>query len=63
MGKLHSLRRVIERDPQRWIHYQRARPAYINIFGQWQPVEIWSSRHSYRNFVRSVLRRLGYVVQ
>jgi hypothetical protein len=68
MGKLHTLRRAIERDPQAWYYQQwttsrsyvnRVYPAARNhITGEWR-VDKWSFDGSYKAFVRHVLIGLG----
>jgi len=71
MGKLHSLRRAIERNPESWIltwgkwgprqefyalYANRPRPRSPD----WSPgYNAWKGG-PYRNFVRSVLKELGY---
>lgn len=63
MGKLHSLRRAIQRNPELWKswkgdgHYWRSPPVCgaHKRKGQWEP-RSWSN--SYRYFVASVLREL-----
>lgn len=63
MGKLHKLRRTIERDPKKWLHrlstYKNPYPfsaVYTN--NQWVPNHD-ALRGPYRNFVRKVLEDLG----
>jgi hypothetical protein len=69
MGKLHSLRRAIEANPERWVS------KFSGVAGasfhketihdpvcQWHPTNSWYKHRSYRAFVRSVLRDLGYPV-
>lgn len=68
MGKLHSIRKEIERDPSRWyvpllavnIRGGNKNKAYGARFyrGKWIPWEL-HPRASYRAFVRSVLAGLG----
>lgn len=69
MGKLHTLRRAVERDPDKFMtDYGRAGIGIVvqgAIFrdGQWEPVVCDRERSRlfpYRKFVASVLRRLGY---
>ena len=61
MGKLHTLRRAIERDPQQWYHeagggWFFVKDAYF-VRGAWKPG--YPGGRSYREFVRSVLIDLG----
>ena len=69
MGKLHTLRRAIEREPEKWIYREHdgrltargARRDRWQNHGQWFSVERWSyNGASYRGFVQSVLAKLGY---
>lgn len=68
MGKLHTLRRAIERDPDHFMDKNgpslRASSAfrYFRRKGDWRGRPYWASS-SYRPYVRKVLRSLGYVVQ
>lgn len=67
MGKLHTLRRAIERNPEDWFYERRyGYPRTENIAraarfyrGQWIPVLGWGS--SYKSFVKHVLEELGYI--
>jgi hypothetical protein len=71
MGKLHSLKRAIYRDPELW--YDSAN-IQTTIFGripcgakrvghEWLPIrsfgESYQNRYSYALYVRSVLEELG----
>ena len=63
MGKLHKLRRAILRNPDEWIYTSYfgahdAMPAYITPFNGARPMGWWWS-HSYKQFVRKVLRDIG----
>lgn len=69
MGKLHTLRRAIEREPEKWFRQDYdgrcfARGASRSKwFGskQWEPTESWQVGYrSYRSFVRHILNELGY---
>lgn len=51
MGKLHSLRRAILRNPRKWRQYSCVGAARSRS-GEWFPV-YWS--HSYRQFIKKVL--------
>jgi hypothetical protein len=64
MGKLHTLRRAIEREPNKFINtYARtALPVYC-YRGTWYPRSYSLGNSPYRTFVRKVLCDLGYVVQ
>jgi hypothetical protein len=56
MGKLHTLRRAIQREPRRW---WSAWSAWYNPqSGQWEP-KLWWHKRSYRSFIQAVLRALG----
>lgn len=62
MGKLHTLRRAIERNPEDWfskIHSITVRSAE-RWDGKWIPNEYYSHL-SYQGFVRKVLQDLGYI--
>lgn len=70
MGKLHTLRRAIERNPSEWYHkhsnfvvlggFDRGHVKGALFFrNRWRPTT-WGN--SYRAFVASVLRGLGYSV-
>lgn len=72
MGKLHSLRRAIERHPEKFMSDYR--PALTLVIaqgaifrdGQWEPTVCDRERSRlfpYGKFVMSVLRRLGYDVR
>lgn len=67
MGKLHTLRRAIEREPDKWFHISRffgkteLRPHNAKFYGgQWIPNRNWMSPFAYRRFVKKVLLELGY---
>lgn len=76
MGKLHTLRRAIERNPKDWLIVRTygygakartmtfAAPAYFDRkSGQWVPTNRllpWYGPSPYLSFVASVLRELGY---
>lgn len=51
MGKLHTLRRAIEHNPEKW---ERADSAYRANTGQWVPSR-WNGV-SYKSFIKKVLR-------
>lgn len=57
MGKLHTLRRAIERDPHQWYHEAGGGWLFVKdahfIHGVWRPG--YPGGRSYRDFVRSVL--------
>jgi len=70
VGKLHTLRRAIEREPGRWYcdwkypwerePRQPKAARYVN--GQWRPSPQPYYRHGpYESFVRHVLKELGYM--
>jgi hypothetical protein len=72
MGKLHTLRRAVERHPDKFINdYRLAGMGVIAqgaIFrdGQWEPIVCdreTSRLFPYRKLVRSVLLGLGYDVR
>lgn len=72
MGKLHTLRRAVERQPDKFMHdYRWAEMGLIAqgaIFrdGQWEPIVCDRERSRlfpYRKVVRSVLLRMGYDVR
>ena len=58
MGKLHSLRRAILRDPEKW---KDAKYAVKHKDG-WHPgtgIRMWwPPIHTYRNFIKSVLKNM-----
>lgn len=59
MGKLHTLRRAIERDPEKWGNSTRSCGAWFNRrSGQWEPLRYY--REQYGNFVAHVLRCVQY---
>lgn len=70
MGKLHSLKKEIERDPDRWYSmaskhntiFGRIPCGAMRINGTWRPV-VYNTKeqnpYSYALFVRSVLAKLG----
>jgi hypothetical protein len=57
MGKLHSLRRAIERDPDIWRPGSRG-AWFDNHTKQWVPLSSWynNGKCSYRNYIEKVLR-------
>lgn len=60
MGKLHTLKRAILRDPQKW---RGASRAYFRD-GQWHPTSSygwWMGDPSYRQFIRHTLKNIGQV--
>jgi hypothetical protein len=65
MGKLHKLRRAIEREPEKWMSGNYARPASNGYpyEGHWHPHWNTLNNERHRLFVRSVLRKLGYMVK
>lgn len=69
MGKLHTLRRAIERDPKKFFDtYDWGVSVEGANFseGQWEPMVCDRERSRlfpYRKFVKSVLKRLGYDVR
>ena len=72
MGKLHTLRRAVERHPDKFMSDYRAAGLGLNAQGatfrdgQWEPIVCDRERSRlfpYRKFVRGVLRRLGYDVR
>jgi hypothetical protein len=66
MGKLHTLRRAIERDPERFLdahtRLDGSSFSYVRsarkLEGGWFPGSVLS--HSYRKFVGKVLIELGF---
>jgi len=60
MGKLHTLRRAIEREPEKWIvrlwdgRLYSVMGAY-HVKSGWRP----SGSKSYRKFVKKTLQELG----
>ena len=72
MGKLHTLKRAVERHPEKFmVDYRLAHMGIIAegaIFrdGQWEPIVCDRERSRlfpYRKFVRSVLKQMGYDVR
>ena len=63
MGKLHKLRREIEKDPTKWI----TRVGYIYAAGynkkrkEFYKISPLLGRKSYLNFIKHVLREKGYL--
>ena len=56
MGKLHSLRRAIQRDPDKW---RNARAAARYGRGDWFPITRWSyGDGAYRKFIAKCLASL-----
>lgn len=67
MGKLHTLRRAIERNPESWFYHVRWNNTVKAIGaefyrGVWKPIYGWD-KAPYRSFVRYVLHDLGYIVE
>jgi hypothetical protein len=68
MSKLQSLRKTIEKDPEKWIKKptwgtgpHRAMAAWFRA-GEWIPqAPGWYFGHSYVAFVRHCLTELGYL--
>lgn len=64
MGKLHTLKREIKRNPDRWVSQWRDKGtgAYFDKrAGRWEPLNFWwTDKRSYQGFVDHVLRGLGY---
>ena len=68
MGKLHTLRRAIERNPQQWLTAWldgkqcawQVRPGhfFIEDKGHWHPGVHYSDKW-YRAFIKVTLQRLG----
>jgi hypothetical protein len=60
MGKLHTLRRAIERNPEQWRgRFGPARRAYYcKRDKRWEPRGYWGPR-SYRSFIEHVLAGVG----
>jgi len=74
MGKLHTLRRAIERDPEKWfrtVKTLRGGNRYFVVGAsfvrrEWKPSRGYyfgSIRPPRRDFVRHTLRGLGYKVR
>lgn len=69
MGKLHTLRRAIEREPEKWFNlestgrcwaYGASRRIWSNN-NRWEPTAPWGYHgKAYRSFVKQVLKELGY---
>jgi hypothetical protein len=66
MGKLHKLRRAIEKNPgewyydDRWLKKRMIRSARVYKWkGQWYCKPRETFYHDYQVFVKSVLRELG----
>lgn len=70
MGKLHTLRRAIEREPEKWFTKAWANDDLIMPYAahrwrdKWEPYRGWygSGSKAYRRFVAKVLKNLGYKV-
>lgn len=67
MGKLHTLRRAIERNPQQWLGawitghqgaWQVVPHGFTETQGRWYP-SVYYSDKSYRAFLKVTLQRLG----
>lgn len=62
MGKLHSLRRAVTRNPEKFV-FDNGREKFsigaVKVMSGWIGVR-WKS---YRKFVASVLREIGYEVR
>ena len=56
MGKLHSLKRAIKKNPDAWHFQGRVRGAFKKGTGEWVP-QTWFAYgpHSYKKFVKKVL--------
>ena len=52
MGKLHTLRRAILRDPKKW---RGARGASRTRKGEWYPSASYFTGTSYRSFIKHVV--------
>lgn len=69
MGKLHSLRRAIEREPEKYmvrypsVLYVVKAARFHSATGQWQPYSSFWGGAAYRSFVLHVLESLGYQVR
>lgn len=65
MGKLHKIRKAVEANPERWIvrvFEPKALGVYFGSDGKITPdVHLSNIRH--RRYVRSILRKLGYIVK
>lgn len=68
MGKLHKIRREIEKDPSKWvtIDYKNRIGGYNAVgagvrFGIIKPMP-WYIRKSYLGFVKHVCESLGYKI-
>ena len=60
MGKLHTLRRAIERDPEAWLYAdgQAKCAGRGRISGEWRPIQCWfGCKDAYRCFVKQVARK------
>lgn len=69
MGKLHTLKRAIKRDPQKWVGNWGVGTGANFVDGQWNPYSSspyslsWRRfGHPYQAFVRHTLKELGYDV-
>ena len=62
MGKLHSLKRAILRNPEIW--YKTIQPSHTVYFGaikyknEWKPSKL-SCNTSYVNYVKKVIEEIG----
>lgn len=61
MGKLHTLRRAIERDPHQWMYRIRV-SAYRAMGASFSSKDHWIPLYvpDYRSFVKHILGKLGY---
>ena len=60
MGKLHSLRRAIERDPKDFLEMYR--PSAWRHRGKWVASEGLVGKRSFHKFIVHVLEGMGYKV-
>lgn len=59
MGKLHTLRRAIERDPTKWRTATGA-VRYKGVWDKgWQPTASYAYPGGYAKFIKKVLRELS----
>lgn len=64
MGKLHTLRRAIQREPEKWYYYSMF-GHYVVMCArfrnrQWEPTGASFYGNSYKKFVRKTLVGLGH---
>lgn len=52
MGKLHSLKKAILKDPSKWYGAGAKKSC-----GEWEPIKDWwrDGHNSYKNFVKKIL--------